>query len=401
MRDIKLNPINEVLEKIRDNFTDYTPTTEIILIDDAKGRIAAKDIISEVTIPEFRKSCVDGYAIKYMKKAMSRELIDDVKIGTETNYQLKPLECIYVPTGGMLPKGTDVMVKIEETIKEEESIIFFKGDHRISENIIEVGDDVKIGDLVIKKNNPISIFDIGALTSMGLKEVEVLKKQRISIISTGDELITDNEKMSIGKVRDINTKTLSLLSREYDLEVTNTYVVSDDYKGLLKTAKRGLKHSDILIISGGSSVGKTDYTFDIINELGSPGVITDGIAMKPGKPTIVGKVNNKPVLGLPGHPVSAIMTFRIIMKEILKSRGYSVKEDYKEEAILSSDIYAAKGRDTFQMVNVKLENGKKIAYPTSGKSGTISLLTKSNAYVLIPKLDLKREKDSTVICCYF
>lgn len=395
MRKIKLNPINYVLEEIRNNFNNNPLKSEKIELLKSKKRIVFKDIVSKIAVPEFRKSTVDGYAIKVSKYPIKLDLIESTQIGKIYDIKVDDFTCVYVPTGGMVPDGAEAVVKIEET-EIDKNIVNIKKNYNNNENIIEIGDDLNYGDIIIKKGEILSNFNIGALASVGMDMITVVKKPKIIIISTGDEII-DKGAIKLGQVRDINTKTLSLLADDFQMDVVETHLINDDYDKIYKKVLESIDKCDILILSGGSSVGKRDFTYDIINEIGS--VITDGISLKPGKPTIVGKFKNKPIIGIPGHPVSAIMVFKIIISEILNTWNYKTPTDIKQEGILLDAISPAIGRDTYQMVSIVWDKNVPYIKKTSGKSGMISLLTNSMGYVIIPK-EVKVIKANTKVIYY-
>lgn len=400
MKKMQLNTIESVLDIIENNFKGTFSKFEIVDIMESVGRTVFEEIVSKEIIPEFPKSTVDGYAIKISDKPVNLNLVNSIEIGQVYDYVLRDNECIYVPTGGMVPSGADLVVKIEETTKVSSEEVFFPNVYKTKENIIAKGEDLNIGDVILEKGSRINTFDVGAFASLGIRNIMVLKKPTVTIISTGDELVESSQKTKIGQVRDINTKTLNILANDFGLEVINMHIVGDDYEKLKNTLEESVETSDAVIVSGGSSVGLKDYTYDLINESCMPGVLSYGIALKPGKPTIIGKHNSKPIIGLPGHPVSAVMVFRLIVKNIMSSFGFSLEDDITDEVELLDDIYAAEGRDTYQMVDVKILNKKKYAIPTSGKSGMISLLTNSNAYVIVSKEE-KSIKKNTIVKCHY
>ncbi|MBF4693540.1 molybdopterin molybdotransferase MoeA [Fusibacter ferrireducens] len=385
MKKIDLNPIDHVLSVVRTAFDNNVCGTACIGLEEASNRILADDLISDAFVPEFPKSTVDGYAVKFNKKPCQCTLVGKVDMGEALDIELKENTCVYVPTGGVIPKGADTMVMIEDTCMLTPTVVQFnKGaDHRAF--IIEIGDDMKPGQLVLKKGTRLKPQHIGVLASLGKQRVQVLKKPKICLISTGDELITLDERLSYGQSREINGYTLTAIAEEMGLEVVNRCVLKDDYALIKAEIELALKMADLVVISGGSSVGEKDYTYDLLCETASEGVLISGMAIKPGKPTLVAKHLNKPIIGLPGHPVSAIVVFKLIVGEIMKTWGHEVKKDHKVMVKLTKDIYAAEGRDTYQMMSFEETAEGILAHPTSGKSGMITLLSQSDGYVIIPR----------------
>ncbi|GAU77102.1 molybdopterin molybdotransferase MoeA [Fusibacter sp. 3D3] len=401
MKKIELNPIEHVLSVIRGTFDNKIGGTERVKLKEASHRILAEALISDVLIPEFPKSTVDGYAVKFMDRPCQCTLVGKVDMGEALNIELSAGECVYVPTGGVIPKGTDTMVMIEETEVLTPTGVQFNKAADSRDFIIEIGDDMKPGQVVLKKGTRLKPQHIGVLASLGHQEVEVLKKPKVCFISTGDELITLDETLSYGKIREINGYTLTAIAEDMGFEVLETLILKDDYARIKYEIESALEKADLVAISGGSSVGEKDYTYDLLSEIASEGVLISGMAIKPGKPTIVAKHTNKPIIGLPGHPVSAIVVFKLIAGEIMKTWGYEVRKDHKITVKLTGDIYAAQGRDTYQMVTLEETEAGILAHPTPGKSGMITLLSGSDGYVIIPKELGSIKKESVVEGYYF
>lgn len=400
MKKIMLNPIENVLSLIRSDFIDKKPETEFVKLEEASHRILSEDLVSSELIPEFAKSTVDGYAIKYIETPCTLKLIGKVDMGEALDVILKEGECVYVPTGGAIPLGTDTMVMIEETDIIDTHLIRFNNTFTTRQNIIEVGDDMKPGQVVLKKGTRLKPQHIGVLASLGYQMVKVLKKPKICFISTGDELIKLDQEQSFGKIREINGYTLTAIAREMGFEVLDAIIVKDDYEVIKAEIEHAIGKADVVAISGGSSVGEKDYTYDLLEDTTSEGVLISGMAIKPGKPTIIAKHMQKPVIGLPGHPVSAIVVFKLIVGEVMKTWGYEVRRDHKVTLTLTKDIYAAKGRDTYQMVSLEETEKGILAHPTTGKSGMITLLSGSDGYVIIPK-EVGVIKKGTVVEGYY
>lgn len=386
MREIKLNPIKDVLNIVKK--MTIKCESEHVHISKALNRVIVNDLLSDQILPAYRKSTVDGYAIK-RDGLNPKYLLGENEITHHQEIQVNN-NCIYVPTGGRVPKDADCVVKIEDTKRKEQYIYF---DDISLDNIIEKGADMHMGKLLKKKSSRLNVFDIGVLASLGQAYVEVYKKPRLQIISTGDELISLDEAYYLGAVRDINSYTLKAYAEQVGFDVGQAMIVKDSYDALKQSVLDQVKHCDVLIISGGSSMGKKDFTYDLLCDIGL--VKSYGMALKPGKPTIIAEVNNKAVFGLPGHPVSSIMVFKILMQEFLKHYHIDLKEAQAFERILKADVYAAKGRDTYQMLRLD----QTYCYPTSGKSGMITLLSGSEAYMIIPK-DTCIKAGEKVLCYY-
>ncbi|HAS72919.1 MAG TPA: molybdopterin molybdenumtransferase MoeA [Clostridiales bacterium UBA8960] len=385
IKKIELNPIEVVLKLIETSFSSGPSGSERVLLEDALGRVLKYPLISHEMVPAFAKSTVDGYAIKNSDGPFVARLLGNVDMGLETSLVLKEGECVYVPTGGMIPDGSDAMAMIEDTERLEDGTVKFLKGAKGRDNIIEVGSDMSIGSEVLAAGTIIGVHEIGALASLGHYEVEVLKRPTIAIISTGDELVTSSEPLEKGKIRELNTFALSAICKKIGLTVVSKKVLPDQYALIRAHLDEAVNTADLVVISGGSSVGEKDYTQALMEDVCTEGVLLAGMAIKPGKPTIIAKHGDVPVFGLPGHPVSTIVVFNILAARLLKTWGHKVEDPHAVEVRLTKNVYAAKGRDTYQMVKISNRGNEWVATPTSGKSGMITLLTNSNGYVIIPK----------------
>ena len=286
------------------------------------------------------------------------------------------------PPGGMVPKGTEAVVMIEYTEKLGEKDLAVYCNAGVNENMMLIGDDISIGEKAFDRGHFLRPQDIGVLSALGYLEVEVFKRPQLSIISTGDEIIRPGEVPKAGEVIDINTPALEALAKRLGADVCSKSYAEDDFQIILETLQTNVEKSDMVILSGGSSMGEKDYTVKVIDKLGQ--VLLHGLAVKPGKPTILGKVSEKPVIGLPGQPASALMVFMIILREFMTL--YYGQDQFKYQTIqgrLTENIHAAPGRRTFQTVSIKAAEGQIAVTPTHGKSGMITLLSYSDGYIEI------------------
>ena len=289
----------------------------------------------------------------------------------------------------MIPKGADAVVMVEYTEMLEDESLAVMGSVTVKENIVDIGDDIFENETVLRKGQILRSQDIGVLASIGLDRVKVYKKPTIAIISTGDEIVGTNEEVKLGQIRDINTHTLTVMAEQLGCEITKKTVVRDEFDLLQEELKNSLKNSDIVIISGGSSVGTKDITRDVIESVGNSEVFIHGLAIKPGKPTIIAKVANCLVLGLPGQPVSAMVVFKVIVDYFVKYiQNIENEIKYGIEAKLSSNVHSAQGKETYQMVTVEKAGDEYIATPIYGKSGMITLLSRAKGYIVI---DMNKE----------
>lgn len=390
MEFFKVSSVEDSRKLILDEFSGYTLQSEELELEKATGRTLSEDVVSKEDVPGFDRSTVDGYAIVAEDSHGATDSIPslliikgEVRMGEEAAEVLKSGEAIYVPTGGMIPKGATAMVMIENTEKMDDSTLLIYKPVAVGENILFKGEDVRTGQPVLKKGYKLTAQGIGVLASLGITKAKVYKKPRVHIISTGDEIIDIGEKLDLGKIRDINSYSIGSLVESLGGELSGRVIIGDDYDLLLKGVLEGLEKCDILILSGGSSVGTRDYTYQVIEALGGKGVLIHGLAIKPGKPTIVGDGKGKLVVGLPGHPVSSIVVFKAIVEPFI--RGLMSREDIlpQVKAVVTQNFPSSPGKETYHMVRLGMENGEYLATPSFGKSGMITLLSGSQGYIVI------------------
>ena len=386
--------VEEAREKVMENFKEYRFEIEEVSILEATNRILAEDVYSNINVPEFNRSTVDGYAIKSKDSHGASEsvpslfnILGEVKMGEIPEISIKSGETLYVPTGGMIPQGADGMVMIEYTEKLDEQNLMVYKSISFNENIILKGDDIQVGEIVLTKGRRITPEVVGVLAALGLSKVKVYRKPKIFIISTGDEIIDLDEKLKRGKIRDINTYALYSLITNLGGEVVGKGIVKDNYELLRKRVEEAIPMSDIILISGGSSVGTRDYTGKVIDSFNGKGVFVHGISIKPGKPTIIGEGEGKLIFGLPGHPVSSIIVFKRIVEYYIRKKLDIVDNVSRTKAIMDFNFPSSPGRETYQMVKLKEMDGKTYATPSFGKSGMITLLSSSDGYIIIKSFE--------------
>lgn len=383
--------VNEALKIIDENFCNYNLDSEIIRIEEASGRITASDIYAKEDIPGFNRSSVDGYAVIASDTFGASDslpaqlkLAGEVRMGESPDFSILQGQAAYVPTGGELPQNTNAVVMVEYTENLDDGFIYINKPVAPGNNVVLKGDDIRSSSIVIKANHKLRAQDIGVLAAIGKREVEVKRKVKVGIISTGDEVVPVDEKLTGSKVRDINSYVLYSGLLEYGAEPKAYGIVGDCNESIRAVVEKALSECDAVLVSGGSSVGNRDETYKVINSLGTPGVIIHGIAVKPGKPTIVGKVQNKAVIGLPGHPASAYLIFRIFVYRLLDTI-YGIKMRYENiiNAYMEGNYPSNNGREEFLPVRLKKTDGKFIARAIFSKSGLIASLSSADGYIRI------------------
>lgn len=377
--------VDRILEEMANN---YQLEMEKIDLIDAVDRIVWADYLAQRDLPEFDRSTVDGYAVKCqdvlgVSESMPAFLTasSEVAMGQMTHHVLKPGEAVYVPTGGMVPVGTEAVIMIEYTQKLEDGTLLAYKPMAQGENITLIGDDLRKGDVIVRKGKRLTAYDIGLLASVGFGEVRVWKKPVISVISTGDEIVDAGYILKIGQIRDVNGYALCARSKQLGCEIGQKIIVEDDFNLLRQALKLGLESADVVILSGGSSVGTRDFTKQVIESFDDGSVLVHGIAIKPGKPTIIGRIRGKLVVGLPGHPASALIVFNVFVKKYLDRIQGIIQSPLTIPALLDSNVHGAPGRETYQMVQLMRTQAGLTAVPLYGKSGMMTLLAKATGHI--------------------
>ena len=378
-----------VLSIIGSRFGHLKVRGESVPLLGSTGRILYEDIVSGEFIPGFDRSSVDGWALRASDTFGCSESLPalfrcagEVEMGRPALIGVSGGECAYVPTGGEVPAGADAVVMVEYAEDYGNGTVGIMAPCAPGENIVLKGDDVTEGKRLYKANHRIMAHDIGALSALGEAVVRVYKKPSVAIISTGDELVPCSERPGCGQVRDVNSGMLSAAAEAAGGEARFLGISPDD-EGALITLLKEASSSDLIIVSGGSSAGTRDIALDVIDSLGE--TFVHGIAMKPGKPTIIGEIGGTPVFGVPGHPVAAYFVFEIFIYPLLCSMQGISPRRRALTAELSSAIPSNHGRAEYVSVRLEhTENGLS-AIPVRGKSGLITLLAETDGYLEVPR----------------
>ncbi len=381
---------NEVLQLIKDEFNEIEEVFEYVRIDAAVGRVLAEDIVAEEFVPDFNRSTVDGYAVRAEDTFGCSESIPailsicgEVKMGERASFELLPETCCYVPTGGEVPVGADSCVMIEFVEDYGDGTVGIYKPAAPGQNMIFRGDDVRPGKELMLKGRTLTFSDTGALAALGKAEVRVKRKIKTAVISTGDELVPCNETPGPGKIRDVNSSMLTAMLHTYGAEPVSFDIVPDEEEELEKVLNKALVDCDMVLISGGSSVGTKDATARVIEKTGQ--LLMHGIAAKPGKPTILGKCGNKPVFGLPGHPVAAYFVSKLYVLPAMDRLIGRGNRPYSVTAFLSENVAANDGRELYISVRLENNDGRLIAHPVRTKSGLITALAGTDGYFCIER----------------
>ena len=379
---------DEAMQIIRNRFRPTGFRSESVGLNDACGRVLHADIIAKEYVPGFDRSTVDGFAVvsadtfgcSATVPAMLL-LSGEVLMGRSADDVIKPGVCFAVSTGSDLPDGADSVVMLEHTEDYGDGLIGITSPVAPGNNMIFRGDDVSPGDRALVCGTLLSPHDIGILSALGHDSVEVRRKPLVGVISTGDELVETAVMPERGQIRDVNTPLLMSSVRQFGADVKSYGIIRDDESALARTVSRAVEACDMVLISGGSSAGMRDLTSGVIETMGE--ILFHGIAMKPGKPTILGDICGKPVFGLPGHPVAAYFVAELFVGSLVTMLIGGGQKKRGVTARISEAISANHGRAEY--IAVLLDNEDTVARPVRGKSGLIASLAHTDGYICIPR----------------
>jgi molybdopterin molybdotransferase len=368
-------------------------------IAEAVGFALDEDVVCPTDLPPFDRSTMDGYAVQAGDTFGASEglpaylkVIGEVRMGEAPAFNLSERQAAAIPTGGMLPPGADAVVMIEhiQPWGGDLSASLQAGSIEVlrpvapGDNIVHQGDDVRAGEVLLSAGPRLRPQDISALAGLGIATVRI-RRPRVAVLSTGFELVAPDQPLAPGQIRDMNGPALRAAARAAGAEPVNLGLVSDDPEAIRAALCTGLAEADIVLVSGGTSVGTEDVIHDIISSLGKPGVLVHGLAVKPGKPVVIGLVNEVPVFGLPGHPTSCLVMFRELVSALLRvAAGSEPQTSLPVRARLTRNYPSQAGREELVPVRVEKRDGAWEATPLLGPSAFISTLVAADGLVRVP-----------------
>lgn len=361
----------------------------------ARGRVLAEDLYSKVDLPHFHRAAMDGYAVRAKdtfgasaSQPAYLKVIETVEMGREATRPLGRGEAARIATGGMMPPESDAVLMIEYADEAGNGMVEIQRSVSPWQNVMRIGDDIGRGRIVFRRGRRLRAQDLGSLTGIGISSVAVFKKPRVALISTGDEIVEPDVEPAPGQVRNINQYSLLALLEECGAEVRDLGVVRDDKTALAKALEDGLCWGDLVLLSGGSSVGAKDIALEAMLSFARAKVLFHGISVSPGKPTIYVHAAGKPLLGLPGYPVSALVIFHLFAAPAIRILGGEDPAtawafDKMSRAILKTNLVSQPGREDYVRVCLERLGGKVYATPLPGKSGAIFTLVHADGMVRI------------------
>jgi len=406
----KLVTLEDAKKIIDENFKPIVIGDEDVALLEAYSRVLKDDIVSSIDVPSFDRSTVDGYAVKAEdtfeadeNQSVSLNISGVVFAGEQPKMVLGKGEAVEIATGAPLPEGANAVVMVEDVERLDNQLQVYTAVTPYL-NVMKKGSDIKCGKTVLHARQVLGASEIGVLAALGLTKTRCFKPPMVAVISIGDEVVAPGKLLSAGKIFDINTYSLSTAIMECGAKPVFFGLVSDDKAALSKTLETALTCADVVITSGGVSVGSHDYTPQIVDSLGKPGVVISGIAVKPGKPTTVAFAQDKPIFSLPGNPAAALLIFYLLVRPIIQRLCCRDPSEMRTiRAFAGAKLFSAKGRRTFIMVKLVLdiEKCRLVAEPVVGTSGAITLLSETDGFIEIIENQQYINKDEEVLVKLF
>jgi molybdenum cofactor synthesis domain-containing protein len=403
-RDRKYYPISLALKKFlsQSRISNTSVGTEYVNLVEATDRILAKGILCPRDVPPFQRSTVDGFAVlsgdtgsATKEHHVILDMVGKINAGKKSQIRVSSGKAVAIATGAKIPRGADSVIMIEDVIMENKGKkIFIRHRTDKGSNISPKGNDLRNGQILLKEGTWLTAADIGLVASVGISRVNVFKKIKVAVLSTGSELAEPGSNLGNSSIFDSNRFMLASMIKKHGGEPIDLGICRDERSLIRARIVNALKF-DVILISGGSSIGEKDYVPSLINELGKPGIIVSGVAMKPGSPTSLGIVNGKPVIVLPGYPVSAFValyTFGLpLFYKILNTNGPPVA---RQVAKLASDVKLHNGMTTFIRVRILRRHGWFLAEPVSATGASLlSTLAYSDGIVIAKYNSRGAQKD--------
>jgi molybdopterin molybdotransferase len=388
---LNLIPPDEALDKFLGALS-FSLQSEIVPVPESLGRVVFSPVTTGTPMPEFRRSTVDGFAVRAEDTYGASDglpaylpLIGEVRMGRAPDFSLQPGQCAVIHTGGMLPEGANAVIMIEYTQQAREDEVELLRPVAVGENVIEIGEDVAAGEEVIPVGRLVRPAEIGGMMALGVTEVKVARPPLVGIMSSGDEVVSPDKPVQPGQVRDINSFTLKALVERAGGRARLYGVSPDNFDKLAALAAQAHRECDLVVITAGSSASVRDLTAQVIDALGKPGVLVHGVSVRPGKPTILGVCDGKPVVGLPGNPVSALVIAGLFVTPVIY--GFLGREANRipevVDAVLTVNLASQAGREDFVAVSLEEKDGQFLAEPVYGKSNLIFTHVRAHGLVRV------------------
>jgi molybdenum cofactor synthesis domain-containing protein len=407
----RLVSLEEAKRRIAEACSPRPLGSEQVALTAAVGRVLAETVVSPLDVPPFSRSTVDGYAVKANDTFGAEEntparlrVSGSAAVGALPDLAVKKGEAVEIVTGAPLPAGADAVVMAEYTADEKGKLAVYKP-AVTGENVMAKGSDIRAREVVLECGCVLGARELGVLAALGFTAAPVFSRPRVAILSTGTEIVAPGTPLPPGKIFDINTSTLTATTTENGGQPIPFDIVREDDAGSLKRAlKRAVAAADVVVTSGGVSVGPKDVLPRVLNDLGDDGLVVHGLTVKPGKPVAFAVVKGVPVFSLPGHPTSSLLMFHLLVRPtLLTMAGRSPAPPLQLKAVLTQKLFPARGRRTFIMVTLTpgRPGGWRATQVSGGESGAITTLAKADGYVEIPETQQFVAAGSTVTVTLF
>ncbi len=377
-------------------FSRFQPLAGVqIPLAEADGRILAEDVTAQEQLPPFSRSTMDGFAVRARDTFGCSEsepalltIVGEIAMGSPgQDITLKPGQTARIWTGGALPAKADGVVMVEYThLLDDDTVEIFRP-VAPGENVIRAGEDFETGQVILERGRKLRPQDLGVLAGLGITTVPVYRQPQVAILSTGDELVPPDQTPAPGQIRDINSTTLAALVREAGGIPKQLGITRDSFDDMLAACRQAVADADMVLLSGGSSVGRRDFTLQVLEELPSSELLAHGVAIRPGKPTILASVDNKALFGLPGHVASAIVVFHLFVRPLLRLfSGLPADHGLQQiQATTTQQIPSAIGREEYVRVQLNWQEPGQppLATPIYGKSGLLFPLVRADGLLVI------------------
>ena len=400
----KLTSVEIALKKFLSS-VNFKPKIEIVPLQNVSSRVLAKDVVSKIEIPSFDKASMDGFAIKSSntknatkKNPVFLKIMGKIFAGDNKKNSIKSGKTIAIATGSPLPDGADAVIMIEDVIQNKDKIKITKKVKKQS-NLALRGEEVRKNQLILKKGTWLTPQDVGLIASIGLNQIPVFKRPSVGILATGNELTKPGTNLKNGKIFESNRIVIAELVKQMGGKVQDLGICKDEKKIIENKVKKGLRN-DLLVITGGSSVGERDFVPKILKSLGKPGVIVKGVAMKPGSPVTLGMIRKTPIIVCPGFPVSSFFAFFLFGTALLKQMLYTEGPPTAEiQAKMENAVKPQQNVTNFVRVKIRKINDAYFAKPISTADSRLLITLTGSDGVIIAKnrKELKKGESIKVI----